>query len=129
MYASGTLHRVSTLRPWSNTECTNPSTWTTNRSLLVKSRAKPSSKDRPLPARPYHSSATGRHCNGVSSAPSPRMREVLQHLPTCVQFPKLCPACIPLTNSIHAPTRTTIAMTNYIHVPTVTNSSVFHSQP
>ena len=115
-------------RPWSIIECSQLAAWKTNRSLLVASRVKA------FPGRPTNSGSTlprvenleggviGCHrcitSHSESSPASPNMRP----------NPWLCPACIPCTKSIPAPTQPTIAMTDYTHGLTVTNSSAFHAQ-
>ena len=73
---------------------------------------------------PTKSSAPGRRCDRVSSVYHLSLGKCSNMRPTT----RLCPACIPSTTSIHAPTQPTTAMTNYTHTPTVTKSSAFPVQ-
>ena len=135
-------------RLWSTMECSQPTTWTTNRNLLVAFQVKA------FPGEPINSGSTlpELHTWTVASSGdisvtsvtsgdisvtsvtsgdisvSPCTREMLRHLPTCDKPPGLSPACIPSTTSIPAPTQPFIAMTNHTHPSTVTNSSAFHAQ-
>ena len=90
--------------PWSTMECSQPAAWTTNKSLLVASNAKafpgrPTNSGSTLPrAAHLNSDVIGRHqcitLHSESAPASPVMR------PT----PRLCPAFLPSTTSIPAPT-------------------------
>ena len=101
------------LRPWSTIECSQPAAWTTNRSLLVASRARLFQEVRPIPARPYPELRTWMVMwSGIISL-SPRTLNVLWHLSTC----------LPNTSSIPAPIQPTIAMTTtHIHQLWLTRS-------
>ena len=115
-------------RSWSTMECSQPAAWTTNRSLLVASRA------RAFPVRQTNSGSTLPRAAHLDGYVIGCHQCVISHWgcapasPDQRPTPWLCPACIPSTTSIPAPIPPTIAMTNYTHVPTVTNSSAFHTQ-
>ena len=64
---------------------------------------------------------------GVISV-SPYTREVLRHLPPCDQPSWSCPASLPTTTSIPAPTQPSITITNKPQARSVIDSSAFHSQ-
>ena len=103
---------------WSTMECKQPAVWTTNRSLLVASRAKA------FPGRPTNSDSNLPRAVQLDGGVIGCHQCITSHLecaPTYEQPTWLCPACLPSTTSIPAPTQLIIAMTNYIHAPSVTN--------
>ena len=64
---------------------------------------RPFQEDRPIPARPYPEQRSWMVERSDVISVSPRTREMLRHLPTCGSPPWLCPACLPTTTSIPAP--------------------------
>ena len=125
MHCAGKV--TPTVRPWSTMECSHPAEWTTNRSLLVASRAKAfprilTNSGSTLPGAAHldgdvigcHQCITWKSGGALAS-------------PTCDQTPWPCPACMPFTTSIPVPTQPTIAMTNYIHASTVIKLSASSS--
>ena len=105
-----------------STECRQPAAWTTNWILLEASCANA------FPRRPTNSNSTlprAAHLeDGVITV-------FTSHSVSAPAFPNmqpthcLCPACLPTTVSIPAPTQPTIAMAKDTHAPTVTNLSAF----
>ena len=91
-------------------------------SLDVKCKGMPRNTDQ-FRLNPTQSCAPGRGCDQVSSVYHLTLWKcsgISRHA-TKPRWP--CPACIPSTTSIPAPT---IAMTNYTHALIMSNSSVFH---
>ena len=112
-WSGTTTHAV---RPWSTMECSQPTAWTTNRSLLVASRARPFQEDRPIPARPYPELRTWMVVRSGVISVFPTHFGNAPASPDIRPTTWLCPACLPSTNSIPAPIQPTIAMTTtHIH--------------
>ena len=111
-------------RPWSTMECSQPAAWTTNRSLLVASRARPFQEDRPIPARPYPELRTWMVVRSDVISVSHHTLEMLRHLPTYDQPPGFVP------HAYQAPTPSLPHTTHHshdyhTHTPTMT---AFHAQ-
>ena len=97
-------------------ECSHPAAWTTNRSLLVASRARPFQEDRPIPARPYPELRTWMVVRSGVISVFPTHSGNAPASPDIRPTTWLCPTCLPSTNSIPAPIQPTIAMTTtHIH--------------
>ena len=115
------------LRPWSPMECSQPTAWTTNRSLLVASRVNA------LPRRPTNFGSTIPRAAHQEGGLVGSHQCITSHSVIALTSPNLRPA--PLSSSrmhsmhlLHSSTtQPTIAMTIYAHVPTVTTSSAFHT--
>ena len=91
MWRSDCSTRQKQKRPWSTMECSQPTAWTTNRSLLVASRDRPFQEDRPIPARPYPELRTRMMVRSGVISVSPHTLEMLRHLPTYDQPPGFVP--------------------------------------
>ena len=103
-------------RPCSTMECSQPSAWTTNRSLLVASCVRPFQEDRPIPTRPYPELRTWMVVRSGVISVFPTHSGNAPESPDIRPTTWLCPACLPSTNSIPAPIQPTIAMTTtHIH--------------
>ena len=104
------------LRPWITMECSQPAAWSTNRSLLVASRARPFLEDRPIPTRPYPELRTWMVVRSGVISVFPTHSGNAPASPDIRPTTWLCPTCLPNTNSIPAPIQPTIAMTTtHIH--------------
>ena len=125
-----------TVRPRSTMECSQPTAWTTNRSFLVASRVRPFQEDRPIPARPYPELRTWMVVRSGVISVFPTHSGNAPASPDIRPTTWLCHACLPSTNSIHAPIQPTIAMTTtHIHQllltqpPSTRNSSASEDHP
>ena len=97
-------------------ECSQPVAWTTNRSLLVASRVRPFQEDRPIPVRPYPELRTWMVVRSGVISIFPTHSGNSPASPDIRPTTWLYPACLPSTNSIHAPIQPTIVMTaTHIH--------------
>ena len=114
---------------WSAMEPSQPTTWTTNRNLLMASHTmakpgRPTNTDSTLPraTHPEGGMIWGHQCLHLALG---KCFGICRH----VTNPSwLCSASLLTTSYIPTPTKANIAMANYTHAPTVINSSAFHSQ-
>ena len=107
---------AATKHPWSTVGCSQPAAWTTNQSLLVASGIEAFPEDRPILARPYLELRIWKTVFGCHRYLHLTIRKCSSISRQSTNLSWLCPACLPTTTSIPAPTKTTIAMTNYTHV-------------
>ena len=111
-------------RPWSTMECSQQAAWTTNRNLLVASRVRPFQEDRSIPARPYPELRTWMVVRSGVISVFPTHSGNAPASPDIRPITRLCPACLPSTNSIPAHH----SHDYHTHTPTVTNPIAFHAQ-